>query len=386
MNILYVSSPLASNYGGGEKFIENLITNLKSDEHEFLGGSKALFDVFKKLGFKATLSSAGLEPVTMRNLLFSPLSAILGLVHLFKFRDKFIKADLIVSPTSFTELFFVLPWLKIFWNKPMVFIIQNNRFPKSISKSPLKPILKWMWKNSPVVFVSKTQQKEWQSGKLAHSLASNSCVIYHGIPIYNSVINNHSKRNEVHIGFLARIHQEKGLDTLIQALSGVETSLNLIIHIGGEGEYLSELKKLQLRLQIPANIIISWEGFVSPTLPFYDNLDLFVFPSRRESFGLVIAESWERGVPVLCSDLEVFKELKSLQINNKESSFFHKMDSVEDLKIKFEDFLNHLEYWKSHSTKLEIRQTVLENFQIENMTKSYRLLFQKETEPKAKRI
>jgi glycosyltransferase involved in cell wall biosynthesis len=372
MNILYVSSPLKSNYGGGEKFIENLVTNLPQHQHSFLGGSLALYKVFEKLGFKARLTSAGLEPVTLKNLILSPFSLILGLIHVWRFESDFKQADVIVSPTSFTELFFVLPFVRILWNKPMVFIIQNNRFPNSIAKSPLLPILKWMWQKYPVVFMSKAQQNEWsQNGELAKYPS----VIHHGINIFQTNPSNWQERTKIVLGFIARIHEEKGIDILLKALKLVNTKAQIVLNIAGEGEYLPTLQKLEAELNFPNNIKINWNGFVAESKTFYDNLDLLVFPSRRESFGLVVVESWERGVPVLCSNLPVFLELKDFQKNIKERNLIHNLDDVESLKNQIELFLENITYWRKSEIKEEIRQTILDNFHIQMMAEKYEKIF-----------
>lgn len=379
MNILYVSSPLKSNYGGGEKFIENLVTSLPGHQHSFLGGSLALYKVFEKLGLKATLSSAGLEPVTIKNLLLSPLSFISGLIHLWRFKDELKQSDIIVSPTSFTELFFVLPWVRILWNKPMVFIIQNNRFPNSIAKSPLLPILKWMWQKYPVVFMSKAQQTEWSKNG---ELTKYPSVIHHGINIFQTNPSNWQERTEIVLGFIARIHEEKGIDILLKALSLLNTKTQIVVNIAGEGEYLSTLQKLEAELNFSPNIKINWNGFVFDTKSFYDQLDLLVFPSRKESFGLVVVESWERGVPVLCSNLPVFLELKETQENDKERDLIHNLDDVESLKKQIQNFIENIDYWRSNETKKEIRQTVLDNFQIQKMAEQYKVVFEREIERK----
>jgi glycosyltransferase involved in cell wall biosynthesis len=379
MKILYVSSPLKSNFGGGEKFIENLVTSLPQHQHSFLGGSLALYKLFEKLEMKAKLSSAGLEPVTVKNLVLSPLSFLSGLFHTIRFKTEFKQADVIVSPTSFTELFFVLPFVRIFWNKPMVFIIQNNRFPHSISKSPLLPILKWMWQKYPVVFMSKAQQTEWN---LKEEIAPNGIVIHHGIQIYNEKVRGWTRRDEIVLGFLARIHQEKGLDTLFKSLAKIKSSRSIRLDIAGTGEYSKELLNLQQSLSFPKNIKINWLGFVSPTKEFINNLDLLIFPSRRESFGLVVVESWERGVPVLCSNLPVFLELKDYQKNIMEKKLIHSINDVESLKNQIELFLENINYWRKIEIKTEIRQTVLENFEIQKMAEKYQEIFKKATTPK----
>ena len=379
MNILYVSSPLKSNYGGGEKFIENLVTSLPQHQHSFLGGSLALYKVFEKLGLKAELASAGLEPVTIKNLILSPVSFITGLWHLWRFKNEFKSADIIVSPTSFTELFFVLPWVRILWNRPVVFIIQNNRFPNSIAKSPLLPILKWMWQKYPVVFMSKAQQTEWSENG---ELAKYPSVIHHGIKTYQTQPSNWQERPEIVLGFIARIHEEKGIDILLKALKLVNTKAKIVLNIAGEGEYLKTLQTLEADLNFSPNIKINWLGFLSEPKTFYDNLDLLVFPSRKESFGLVVVESWERGVPVLCSNLPVFLELKDFQKNIKERDLIHNLDDVESLKNQIESFLENITYWRKAENKTQIRQTVLENFQIKEMAETYEKIFKQATTPK----
>jgi len=37
--------------------------------------------------------------------------------------------------------------------------------------------------------------------------------------------------------------------------------------------------------------------------------DVFIFPSERESYGLPLVEALAAGVPILCSDIEPFREL-----------------------------------------------------------------------------
>ena len=64
---------------------------------------------------------------------------------------------------------------------------------------------------------------------------------------------------------------------------------------------------------------------------FYNNAFCYVFPSIDEGFGIPLIESMRAQVPVICSDIEVFKE-----IGNDSVIYFKKQD-YNDLynKLKF---------------------------------------------------
>ena len=50
---------------------------------------------------------------------------------------------------------------------------------------------------------------------------------------------------------------------------------------------------------------------------YFNNAFLYVFPSTNEGFGIPIIEAFSYSVPVVCSDIAVFKE-----IGNEAVSFF----------------------------------------------------------------
>jgi len=87
-----------------------------------------------------------------------------------------------------------------------------------------------------------------------------------------------------------------------------------------------------------------------------------------------MAESWERGVPALCSDILAFKELKSTQ-SELEKSLVFKVGNVQDLRHKIDYFINN----KVALTNLEYRNSlhsfVSQNYSNDRMASNYRKLF-----------
>ncbi len=107
------------------------------------------------------------------------------------------------------------------------------------------------------------------------------------------------------VGYVGRLVAEKGVDLLLEAISGLTGSHRLIVL--GAGPELGRLKELSRRLGLDERVV--FEGWLaSPRMPnFYRGLDVLVLPSRSrpnwiEQFGRVLIEAMACGVPVVGSD------------------------------------------------------------------------------------
>ena len=107
------------------------------------------------------------------------------------------------------------------------------------------------------------------------------------------------------IGYVGRLVEQKGVDLLLEALSGLEgTWRAYVLGSGPEGEALrSQAQRLRL-----ANRVSFEDPLPSSQMPtYYHQLDVLVIPSRtrpnwKEQFGRVIVEAMACGVPVIGSD------------------------------------------------------------------------------------
>ncbi len=107
------------------------------------------------------------------------------------------------------------------------------------------------------------------------------------------------------IGYVGRLLQMKGVDTLIEAAVNLEFPFKLLIVGSGEGK--SKFQELATKHQINENIV--WIDAVPPEeVPNYINcMDTLVLPSRTtpdwvEFFGRVLIEGMASEVPVIGSD------------------------------------------------------------------------------------
>ncbi len=99
---------------------------------------------------------------------------------------------------------------------------------------------------------------------------------------------------------VARLVPRKGAEILIQAMAGLDLPHEVII--AGDGPYLNELKALAER----KGVAVSFPGMVArDTLAdLYRSAEIFVLPSLRENFPMVLLEAMAAGCAVVTSDAE----------------------------------------------------------------------------------
>lgn len=104
--------------------------------------------------------------------------------------------------------------------------------------------------------------------------------------------------------FVSRVSPKKNLDLAISALAFVTTEA--ILDVYGPIEDKSYWARCEERIaSLPSNITVTYRGELPPNdVPAaFARYDAFVFPTRGENFGHVIAESLAASCPVICSDL-----------------------------------------------------------------------------------
>lgn len=103
------------------------------------------------------------------------------------------------------------------------------------------------------------------------------------------------------IGFVGRLHRDKGIDELISAsvmLTERGVDHQLLIVGGSDGNDADEFVARLSSLQRPAVLV----GAVPDTSLYYQWMDLFCLPTHREGMPNVALEAAASGVPVVTTD------------------------------------------------------------------------------------
>jgi glycosyltransferase involved in cell wall biosynthesis len=361
MNILWVASPLTDTRGGALTVTRNIVQGLKNDSHTYLGSCRYMGEMFEENSGSFVESFPGFEPVTVKNWLLMPLSFVLGLVQVIKHRRLYRKADRVIVATCHTEVFFTLPWVLLLFRKPVIIMNHTGRCPQSIYKNPLNFVLKWVYNHSQVVFVSHAHLEMWKGYGL---IGTNPKVAYNGVKVTNFVPKNSFNNTEVVFGYLGRIEEQKGLETLFTSLESLSLHKQIKVRMGGVGTDESKYKNWSAKIssQNP-HIAFEWLGQVQDTKAFFESIDCLIFPSKFESFGLVMVEAWERGVPVICSDIPAFREIKSFTGELEQRLVFDSENSI-SLTVKISYFLDQQNLFQSVGYQEELHGVAQDNFSL----------------------
>ena len=133
------------------------------------------------------------------------------------------------------------------------------------------------------------------------------------------------------LGSCAVLTRRKGLDQIIRILPECREYALVVI---GDGPACLELKALAVDLGVAERCVFL--GYRSNAQSFLPQFDIYVMPSRSEGLPLALLEAAGNGLPVLCSDIEVFKEI----FVSDEVSFFeleNEKDLVKALKYSFDN-------------------------------------------------
>lgn len=168
-----------------------------------------------------------------------------------------------------------------------------------------------LWRKADkLVCVSKairTYYAKWYSlSKLVvmyNGIAETDCTFQPDYEIIRSIDKYRSKGLKVLVS-VGNLTKRKGID---QILHLVTENKGLAFMIIGDGKELPNLVQLSKKLNITDRCIFC--GFQINAVNYLKHFDFFIMPSRSEGFGLALIEAVQQKIPVICSDIEVFKEL-----------------------------------------------------------------------------
>jgi glycosyltransferase involved in cell wall biosynthesis len=171
--------------------------------------------------------------------------------------------------------------------------------------------------------------------------------------------------NEILIGMTGRFSRGKGHEEFLFAANQLRKQFAYLkfVVVGeashGEDEYANSIKQLAENYDLKN---ISFVGFRSDIPDVLAAMDIFVFPSHAESFGIALIEAMAMFKPSVCSDSEGVLDIAV----DSETSYLFKVKDGNDLTKKLIQLIRDPE--KRNSYGNNARKRVADLFDLEKVT------------------
>ncbi len=155
-------------------------------------------------------------------------------------------------------------------------------------------------------------------------------VIYEGVDHKKFYpIKNKRKNKKFVVGYVGGLGKRKNVEYILNIAKEFKNNKNVLFKIVGKGPDLNRLVKLKREMNLDN---VEFVGFIPEDKlnKFYNSLDLFIFPSYYEGFGLPVLEAMVCGIPVMVSNVSSLLEIVNdaeILINPKKSE-----EAVEKIK------------------------------------------------------
>ncbi len=173
------------------------------------------------------------------------------------------------------------------------------------------------------------------------------------------------RKNEGAIVFVGRITTNKKVDELLEIFKTInEANHNLKLVVIGKGPdyYVNYLKRYAQRLGISSEVVFAGTLEHSKMPELFSTAKLNLFPSHRDTFGLVNIESQACGTPAIAYDIEGVRD----SIKDGKTGFLVKFRNKELFAKRAVEILNNKREYKNMSKNA--RAWVVKEFDIDKLS------------------
>lgn len=188
-----------------------------------------------------------------------------------------------------------------------------------------------------------------------------------------SIKGNGVLRTEFHgnLLFLANVEPRKGLDVLIKALSLIKDipyHLDVVGRYTPKSKYFQELQNMIREYGLGTHIQFYGQKTGTALKELFQRADIFVFPSRQETFGIVLLEAISFGLPIVASAIPSTCEL----IKDNENGILFPVNDSKGLADALRILLTNPDLRKKFSeANMERSKTILSEEEVAMKVFSY---------------
>lgn len=293
-----------------------------------------IYDILIDMGYQVEMKRKPFME-KIKNSTIKRILYILWINFVFPISTMFKNADIIIFTNTLTP-FYKIPNKKYY---PVLHDLWAYKSPETVTfiQSLYTRIVIASIKNTyeKIITVSKTIKQEIVD--FFNCSEEDVNVVYNYFSFGEKPVLDYSKEEQLkilskynieskkYILSVATLNKRKNIPMLIDAYSQLDSDIKLVL----VGKASSESFNCNNQ-----NIIFT--GYLSDDelKVLYNHAFLYVFPSVYEGFGIPIIDAQVFGIPVLCSDIPVFKEIAG---NGAEFFELNTLDIVKKIKTLLED-------------------------------------------------
>jgi|GEM_PF-2041178 len=183
------------------------------------------------------------------------------------------------------------------------------------------------------------------------------------------------KEEKFIIGYVGNIIRRKGVDLLIKAFAKLKRNPKynnmILIIVGGNpneenGSYIAEIKEIIKKENLEDSILFL--GYRNDAREIMQVFDIFVMPSRMESFGVAIIEAMSYGVPVIVTNGGSITEI----VRNNENGIVVECENYDSIAYAIETLYRNEE--KRKKISINAINDVKERFSLYNQINNFSAL------------
>lgn len=261
--------------------------------------------------------------------------------------------------------------------------LMGKKFTSTVHADTIKPNARY---KHPTLLIAVSEGSKTFTKSVMGSPENSIRMVYHGISERFAIqepkenleelkAQHNIPNNKLIIGVVGRITPQKGTDVLVQAI-GEYLPKTLIdqLHIVIVGDYQTKGQEKWLADLLNENQLtekMSVLGFRDPK-PYYQLFDVFVLPSRSDTFGLVAVEAMMSGCCTIRSNSNGAYD----QIDQGENGLIFPMDDAAKLATYLEQVLtdNSLRERLAKNGKQKALATFTTTKMVDNTLKVYQEL------------
>lgn len=193
----------------------------------------------------------------------------------------------------------------------------------------------------------------------------NASVVYNGIPEHGpndsiAKIDELKKLEKIKeslsgkfvVGTSSRFAGFKRIDRLISAFAKLDKHDNISLLLIGDGALMQDFQAQVKELNIEKSVVFT--GYVEEILSFQNLIDVCVFPSESEPFGLVAVEALSIGKPTIVYQnggglVEIIEGISKNDVVKNDVELLNRIDCYRNSKQTEEDRDKRMEYAKRFS-------------------------------------